>query len=255
MAFVSSAISIGTAAYGAAKSSQAAWDAYGSASRDVVEIQKQMKLQANTDEFSRESQAKAFIANVESDNWQVQQLAQQQKLLELRGLSDRTIMLENYNDTMEMSMVMGAASGRTLGSGSIDAIFSKSQEDFNFEQMWNLDSEIITNAAIEADKTNIYKAGYNTLLGGADQMYIARQRSQLGQSNTALSVAQQNNQIQQTFNRSITQSIQTLGYSFAEGFKAYEFGPNQPTRRNSLLNPKLGGGKNVRWATTPVVSL
>lgn len=180
-----------------------------------------MGIQAGIDEQTREAQSAQMIAQVNSQNWQVESLNNQQDILEMQGKAESLNRIDNYNDTMEMAMVMGAASGRVFGSGSMQAIFDHSAENYRFEEMWNVNNDIITNAALEADKTNIYSAGYNTLRFGATTTGINRQNSQIGQEMQSIQTGMQMDQIQQTFNRSVTQSYQAIGTAAAGAARAY----------------------------------
>jgi len=221
MAWIASAISVGTAVYGAAKSSEAAWNNYGAGAQSTLEIQKQMNQQAKIDEASRVAQAEAMIAQVASDNWQVENIGRQQEILKLQGKSESLIRSKNYNDTMEVAMVMGAASGRVFGVGSLGALFDKSAENFKFEQMWHADNEIISDAALEADKTNIYRAGNNTLIYGTKNTKINRLLSQNQQQMQSIQNGMQMNQQQQTFNRAFTQSVVGIGNAVGGAYRAY----------------------------------
>jgi len=215
-----------------------------------------MNQQAVIDEKAREAQASSLIAQVESQNWQVEKLDRQKDIMKMQGRADALSRTQNYNETMEVAMVMGAASGRVFGEGSIQAIFDESKSNFVFEQMWYANNEIISEAAIEADKTNILKAGFQTLLYGAKQSEINRLLSQNQQEMQGIQTGMQMNQIQQSFDRSITQSIVGIGNAAAGAYRAY--GQNllsNPSIRNPRTPVYASKGKNMVRATSPVASI
>ena len=166
-----------------------------------------MRAQAAADQASRVATANSMIAQVSSQNAQAEQLQRTSEIMETQGKADAMIRKENYNDTAAMQMVMGAASGRVFGEGSLGAIMDKSQSDFMWDQMWATNSEIISQAAIQQDITSIYQAGATSLILGAEQLDVARLASQAGQQNTAA-------QAQQAFNNTLIQS----GTSFAQSY-------------------------------------
>lgn len=185
MAYVSSAVAIGSAAIslaGASANSKAAGRA--------------MRAKAKADEAGRAATASSMIASVHSQNAKVEELEKVSEMVAMQGKADAMIRKENYNDVQSMAMVMGAASGRVLGEGSVDAIFTKSKSDFMWDNMWAQNSQDITQAAIEQDKANIYRAGATSLLLGEEQLGVARLGSMAGGENTAGAA-------QQVFNNSM----------------------------------------------------
>ena len=159
-------------------------------------LQKAMNNQAVVDTASRVATANSMIAQTTSQNYKAEELTRIGDLMQMQGKADSMMRKESYNDTQAMAMVMGAASGRVFGSGSVGAIMDKSESDFMWDQMWATNNEKISMAALEQDKANVFRSGNTSLLLGQESLEVARLGSMAGQDNTAA-------QAQQAFNNTM----------------------------------------------------
>lgn len=189
------AIGLGVSLFGASQNNKAA--------------QKAMNAQAAADTVARRATADSMIASVTSANKKADELQRAQDIMVMQGKADSVIRTENYNEAAAMQMVMGAASGRTFGEGSIDAIMSKSHEDFMWDQIWHTNSEEISKAAIQQDKASIYEAGAQSLILGRNQLEVARQSSMAGTQNTAAAA-------EQAFTNTLTRGVTNVMTSFGD---------------------------------------
>ncbi len=200
------AIGLGISALGASANKKAA--------------QKSMNAQAELDQATRVSSAKAMIAQTTSQNVKVEELTRVGDIMQMQGKAESLMRKERYNDTQAMAMVMGAASGRVFGEGSVDIIMDKSNSDFMWDQMWAANNETISMAALEQDKANIYRAGKESLLLGKDQLSLSRKSSMLGQENQAAAAQQAFNNTMMSAGQSLTSnyggSLVTKGKSLFE---------------------------------------
>ena len=187
------------------------------ASANNKAAQKSMRAQAKADEASRRATANSMIAQTQAQNWKVKEMERMGQIMAMQGKADAMIRTENYNDVQAMAMVMGAASGRTTGSGSVGAIMDKSNSDYMWDQMWAANSLTISQAALEQDKANIYRAGSTSLMLGKEQLGVARLGSMAGQQNTAANA-------QQAFNNTMVSAGQSVlnnyGSSLFKGSKS-----------------------------------
>jgi len=211
-ALIGAVIGLATSAAAAKKSSK-------NASLSALATMKQMKEAAAADTQARKAEANSIIARVEADDFKLQQLDFNKRIIQLQGKADSLLRLQNYNDVMEKAVIMGAASGRMLGQGSVKAIYDKSEEEYNWEQLWNANNLIISNAALEVDKTNILKAGATSLLLGAQGLEVSRLRSQAGQ--TTISDA-----AERAIRTSELQNQVNIGNAIGNVFKAYGSRPD-----------------------------
>jgi len=179
------------------------------ASANKKAAQKAMRAQATADTAARKATAASMIATVHSQNAKVKELQRANDIMQMQGKADAMIRQEDYNDTMATAMVMGAASGRVFGQGSMDAIMDKSESDFMWDQMWAKNSLEISEAALHQDMKNVYQAGANSLLLGREQLEVARLGSMAGQQNTAA-------QAQAAFNNSITGMVNSYAKSYGD---------------------------------------
>ncbi len=146
-----------------------------------------MKIQF--DSWARESQIQAHEsqvqAKVEMQNTEIQKIEDSMQVMEMQGKADHVMRSEAYNKLAQTQMVQVAYSGRVSGEGSVDAIMTKSQEDYRWDQAWNADLLTISKASLEADQTNIARAGYlelrNTAKNSATERYLSSAQSKISQ--------------------------------------------------------------------------
>ncbi len=179
------------------------------ASANNKAAQKSLEAQAAADTASRRATASSMIASVNSQNAKVDELKRSVDIMQLQGKADSLIRKESYNDTMALSMVMGAASGRVFGEGSMDAIFDKSESDYMWDQLWAKNSQEISEAAMYRDMENIYEAGQTSLMLGREQLEVARLGSMAGQENTAAAA-------QQAFNNTLTSGVKSITSNYGD---------------------------------------
>jgi len=130
---------------------------------------------------------------------------------------------EGYNDVMATAMVMGAASGRVMGEGSIQAIFDKSESDYNWDQMWAANNLEIQEAATYQDIStayaNEYKDNARTILLGAQKIRLMREGSGIDMANDTLGIDRTQRNAQNNFNSAIlrghSQTIAGIGGAFS----------------------------------------
>ncbi len=100
--------------------------------------------------------------------FQTSQLEVKKDLVERQAKADALIRHKSYNKVMENSVVQAAASGRVMGEGSVKALFAKSEENFQWETLWNQQNTIISTEAIKADQKAIeYSSKVQYKLGEA----------------------------------------------------------------------------------------
>lgn len=161
-----------------------ALNAYG-ANQSAKASQKALEAQARADEAGRAATANSMIASVNSQNGKVTTLKRNLEIVQMQSKADGLMRKESYNEMAATAMVMGAASGRIMGEGSIDSIFDKSKSDFMWDEMWSKTGLEITEAAVAQDIKTVYESGATSLLLGGEQLSVARLGSMAGQSNTA----------------------------------------------------------------------
>jgi len=182
------AVGLGISLWQSARAQEAANEAQ---LRDKFAVAAIQAKQAGIDDATRRAFSRSIMAEVTSQNAQVQDLTRMQDAMKLQGKADAMMRKEGYNDVAAMQMVMGAASGRLTSEGSMSAIMDKSQEDYKWDQMWAMNSETIALASIERDKVNIYAAGLNKLTGAQDQLSLMKQGADLGRENTIMGMEKQ----------------------------------------------------------------
>jgi len=100
--------------------------------------------------------------------FQTRQLETKKDLVKRQAKADALIRQKSYNKVMENAMVQTAASQRVMGEGSVAALFRQSEENFNWETMWNKQNTIISVEAIKADQAAIaYSSKVKYKLGEA----------------------------------------------------------------------------------------
>jgi len=149
-----------------------------------------MRAQAEADTAGRIATARAKAAQVKSQNFQATMLQRNIDLMQIKSKADSTIRAEDFNNQMAIAVVKGAASGRTLGDGSMYAMFSKADEDLKWDQLWAENNLQVSEGAMYTDKENIYKAGYTSLMLGAEAMGVQRLAHQAGGNNMAANAQQ-----------------------------------------------------------------
>ncbi len=201
MAWVATAITVGTTAYGAVSSANAAADSAGM-------TQESLNRQAKIDEAQSIATSNAMIAKVNSQNKKLEDIDRSIDIMKTQGKADSMMRLEGFNEIAAMQLVMGAASGRVSGVGSIGAIMNKSREDFMWDQMWNSNTIKINENIMEQDKSNILESGYNSLWGAQEAAGINVQAQQQQYQNTADSV-------QLRYDQTVTNGLMAMGGAIA----------------------------------------
>jgi hypothetical protein len=180
------------------------------ASANAKAATKALESQAVADEASRRASANSMIAQTTSQNAKAEQIERTKEIIAVQGKADAVMRKEKYNETQALAMVMGAASGRTFGSGSLEAIMDKSESDFMWDQMWEATGEQITMAALAKDQVNIYEAGLMGLSTGKEALGASRLASQAGQDSNYAAIQQQFNN---TITRAASGALNTYGGS------------------------------------------
>lgn len=179
MAWVSTAVAVGSTAL----------SLFG-ANENKKSAQKSMAAQATADTASRVATANSMIASVHSQNAKALQLERNVDIMRMQGKADGVMRADTYNEMAATAMVMGAASGRVFGEGSMQAIMDKSSEDYMWDKMWAKNSLEISEAAVFQDIENVFEAGATSLMLGTEQLEVARLGSMAGQANTAAAAQQ-----------------------------------------------------------------
>jgi len=179
------------------------------ASSNKKAAEKSMRAQATADTAARKATASSMIAQVNSQNAKVKELERTGEIMQMQGKADAVIRKENYNQTQSMAMVMGAASGRVFGEGSVSTIMDKSRSDFMWDQLWAKNSLEISEAALEQDKQNIYQAGSTSLMLGQQELEVSRLGSMAGQQNTAAAA-------QNAFNNTLIQGVNSYANTYGD---------------------------------------
>ncbi len=235
-------VGLGVSAYQMSESKKAAGEAsvkaYQNAKLSVAASSEKNAIDAQQRKATRAS----TLASVQSQNAQVEQLRRTSDIMGLQGKADATMMKEEYNQLASMQMVMGAASGRVMGSGGLEAVFDKSHEDMMWDVMWNKDSVKINQAALYQDMENIYEAGYNTLLFGDQALKIGEATSALELKNAGRGIdlqSQQAQTIRESSDRAATNSF-INNFGAASSTLITGLGSSSTTKTATPL-PRRGG--------------
>lgn len=199
MAFISAAVAIGTTAYGVSRANSAADDAAAAAGQDAIAAAELRAKQSKADDAGRLAVSRQLIAEVEIGNRKLEDLKRSEDIMITQAKADSLIKTEAFNRSMSIAMVKGAASGRVLGVGSLNAGFNKAHEDFAWESMW--DNNILDQSlgAFARDRENVLESGVNTLKWGAENLELQRTGSSITLDNQA-------SQAQSAFNQGMLQA-------------------------------------------------
>lgn len=207
---------LGMAVVGAYQSHRQAKAANASANASAHQSQLQSIQQAHASELTREAQADALISQTHSQNWQTQKLNNQKTVLKMQSQANSLSSQDIYNKGTASMFVMGMVQGREFNS-----MRDKSNEDLQFTKMWNANSDLISQASIEADKTNILEAGVESLRAGAKADYINRLNSEANLQKNSLTTSRQLGAAQRSFDSSVNKTWMTVGQTAIGLNKAY----------------------------------
>ena len=155
------------------------------ASENARMAQEAITAQSHAAEAQREATATGLIAQVSAQNHKAEDLDRTAKAMKMTAKAQTVMREEKYNQLAAIQMVAAAASGRITNSGSVNAIFSKSHEDYKWDQLWNDNKLAINLASIQRDKTRVYEAGATALRLGALQLEVQRETSEANIHSTA----------------------------------------------------------------------
>ena len=117
-------------------------------------------------------QKEMLIAEVQTDNKKVEDLKRSEATMVTKTKADMLVRSQDFNRQMALAMVKGAASGRTLGEGSMQVGFNKAYSDRAWESMWNnniLDQNV---ASFARDRMSVLESGYNKLKYGFKSLAV-----------------------------------------------------------------------------------
>lgn len=174
------------------------------------------------DQLQLQATQSARIADVRSQDAQIEQMQRASELMGMQGQADSVIRKEEYNKLAANQMVMGAAQGRSMdGGGSFQAIADKSLEDFKWDLMWNENSVKMGQVALYEDMMNVREAQATTLMLGTQQDRIAGMGIDLDLQNAARGLDIQSSQANQAWRTSNTQATNSFINNFgASGLKS-----------------------------------